>query len=428
MTATGLCGSGAARQKVPACPEVSPEGAAAGTGGGRLLSLDALRGFDMFWIVGAGSLVHALGKVSDTGVIKAFSKQLSHVQWEGFHFYDLIFPLFVFISGVSLVFSIDKTLARQGKAKAFKKIALRGVLLVLLGIYFYGGLSRPWPDVRLLGVLQYIGLACLFGGILYIAARRARVIAAVCAAILLGYWALMEFVPFPDLRVDKDSLQKTVVKVGSPDPAKVVLSATGKVCGHYEEGYNLSNYVDYRYLPGKKINGAYENQPLLGIMGAVAACLLGMLGGMWLRRTDVSDKRKVAGLLAAGVAGVAVGSLWGLQFPVVKKLWSSPFVLVASGYSAALLGVYYWVIEIGKKQRWCQPFVWIGMNPLTLYLAHNLVSFPNLAARFAGGDVQVYLAAHVSKGAGSVLLAAIQLGLMFLFVRFLYVRKIFIRI
>ena len=372
--------------------------------------------------------MQALGKVSDAGVIKKFSEQLSHVQWEGFHFYDLIFPLFVFISGVSLVFSIDKTLTRQGKAKAFRKIALRGVLLFLLGIYFYGGLSSPWPDVRLLGVLQYIGLACLFGGFLYIAARRAHVIAAVCVAILLGYWALMEFVPFPDLRVDKAALDTTVMKVGSPDPANVVLSATGKVCGHYEEGYNLSNYVDYRYLPGKKINGAYENQPLLGVMGVIAAGLLGMLAGMWLRRTDVSDKRKAAGLLAAGVAGVAVGFLWGLQFPVVKKLWSSSFVLVAGGYSAVLLGLFYWVIEIGKKQRWCQPFIWIGMNPLTLYLAHNVLSFPNLAARFAGGDVQVYLDAHVAKGAGSVLLVVIELGLMFLFVRFLYVRKIFIRI
>ncbi len=423
VTPTRSCGVTENRGSLSGAP-----GSPAATGGGRLVSLDALRGFDMFWIVGAGSLVQALGKVSDSGVIKMFSKQLSHVQWEGFHFYDLIFPLFVFISGVSLVFSIDKTLAFQSKAKAFKKIVLRGILLFLLGIYFYGGLSKPWPDVRLLGVLQYIGLACLFCGVLYIAARRAHVIAAVCVALLLGYWVLMEFVPFPDVRVDKASLDKTVMKVGSQEPADVVRSATGRVRGHYEEGYNLSNYVDYRYLPGKKINGAYENQPLLGIMGVVAAGLLGVLAGMWLRRTDVSDTRKAAGLLAAGVAGVAIGFLWRLQFPVVKKLWSSSFVLVAGGYSAVLLGLFYWVIEIGKKQRWCQPFIWIGMNPLVLYLAHNVLSFPNLAARFAGGDVHMYLDAHVAKGAGSVLLVAIELGLMFLFVRFLYVRKIFIRI
>ncbi|MFA7172863.1 MAG: heparan-alpha-glucosaminide N-acetyltransferase domain-containing protein [Kiritimatiellia bacterium] len=397
-------------------------------GVGRLMSLDALRGFDMFWIMGAGTLVHALKKVSDKGVIKAFSKQLSHVQWEGFHFYDLIFPMFVFISGVSMVFSIDKTLARQGKAKTIKKIVTRGILLVLLGIYFYGGLNGKWSNIRYLGVLQYIGLACFCGGVLYIVTRRAKVVAAVCLAILLGHWALMEFVPFPDVRLDKKSLAKTATQVGSQDPAKILASATGKVRGRYEEGYTLSNYVDYRFLPGRKINGAYENQPLLGVMGAIAAGLLGMLAGLWLQRTDVSDKRKAAGLLAAGVTCVAIGFLWGMRVPVVKKLWSPSFVVVAGGYSAVLLSLFYWVIDIKKKQRWCQPFIWIGMNALTLYLAHNFVSFSGLAARFAGGDLKLFIDAHVAKGAGSVLLVVIELTLVFLLARFLYKRRIFIKI
>ena len=412
-----LCGTPAPTTKIP-----PPAGA------GRLLSLDALRGFDMFWIVGAASLAHALKNVKETGVTRFFSTQLGHVQWEGFHFYDLIFPLFVFISGVSLVFSAEKTLARQGKAKAVLRIARRGTLLVLLGIYFYGGLSGRWADIRYLGVLQYIGLACLFGGFLYVATQRAKVVAAVCAAILLGHWALMEFVPFPDVRLDKDSLAKAAARVGSQDPAKVLASATGTVRGRYEEGYTLSNYVDYRFLPGRKINGAYENQPLLGVMGVVAAGLLGMLAGLWLRRADVGEKRKAAGLLAAGATCAAVGFLWGLHVPVVKKLWSPSFVLVAGGYSAVLLALFYWVIEIRKRQRWCQPFIWIGMNALTLYLAHNFISFAKLAEGFAGGDLKRCLDAHVAKGSGSVLLVAIELGLVFLFARFLYVRKIFIRI
>lgn len=397
-------------------------------GGGRLLSLDALRGFDMFWIMGAASLTHALKNVKDAGVTRFLSTQLSHVQWAGFHFYDLIFPLFVFISGVSLVFSTDKTLARQGKAKAVLRIARRSALLVLLGIYFYGGLSGRWADIRYLGVLQYIGLSCFFGGILYVATRRAKSIAAVCAAILLGHWALMEFVPFPDVRLDKVSLAKAVAAVGSQEPAKVLAGAPGKVRGRYEEGYTLSNYVDYRFLPGRKINGAYENQPLLGVMGVVSAGLLGMLAGLWLRRADVGDKRKAAGLLAAGTACAAVGALWGLHVPVVKKLWSPSFVLVSGGCSALLLGVFYWIIEIRKRRHWCQPFVWIGMNALTLYLMHNFVSFAKLAEGFAGGDVKRCLDAHVAKGAGSVLLVAVELGLVFLLARFLYVRKIFMRI
>ena len=303
-------------------------------GSGRLMSLDALRGFDMFWIVGAGALVEALGKTTHTSATQFLTTQLSHVQWAGFHFYDLLFPMFVFIAGVSLVFSTDKVIAQQGKLKAVLRLARRCSLLFLLGLFYYGGVSSRWPDIRLSGVLQYIGLASFFGGSLYIAVRSARVTAAVCAALLLGYWALMALTPFPDLRLDKDSLAKTVAQVGSQSPTVVIQSASGCVRGHYEEGYNLSNYVDYRFLPGKKINGAYESQPLLGIMGVISACLLGILGGLWLRRADVRDAYKVAGLLEAGAACVLIGFAWGLQIPVVKKLWSPSFVLVASGYSA----------------------------------------------------------------------------------------------
>jgi len=397
-------------------------------GAGRIMSLDALRGFDMFWIVGAGALVSALGKVNDTCVTRFLTRQLTHVQWEGFHFEDLIFPLFVFISGVSLVFSTDRALAQQSKAQVVLRLFRRSVLLILLGVFYYGGLSGRWTDIRLLGVLQYIGLACFFGGLLYITLRRARRIAVVCAALLFSYWALMAFVPFPDLRLDKDSLSETELRVGSHEPEKVLQSADGFVCGRYEEGYNLSNYVDYRFLPGKKINGAYESQPLLGVLGVVSACLLGILAGLWLRRQDVSDERKVMGVLLAGLLGVLLGGLWSFQFPVVKKLWSPSFVLVAGGSSAVLLGVFFLIVDMWKKQRWCQPFVWVGANSITLYLAHNVLSFSKLAERFAGGDVQKCLDAQVAKGAGSVLLVLVELGLTFLLARFLYVRKIFIRL
>ena len=408
----------------PAGAEKSP----ADAGGGRLMSLDALRGFDMFWIVGAGAFVTALGKVSDTRLTRFLSAQLTHVQWEGFHFEDLIFPLFVFISGVSLVFSTERTVARQGRLKAVMRLARRCALLFLLGIFYYGGLSGTWADIRLLGVLQYIGLACLGGGVALVLLRRARGVAAACAALLLGHAALLEFVPVPDLRLDKASLAKAEAAAGSSDPEKVARSVRGRVRGHYEEGYNLSNYLDYRLVPGRKINGAYESQPLLGILGVLADCLLGILAGLWLRRADVRDARKAAGLLAAGAVAVTAGMLLSVQVPVVKKLWSPSFVLVAGGLSAALLGVFHGVIESGKKQRWCLPFVWIGMNPIVLYLAHNIISFSKVAERLAGGDLQRFLDAHVARGAGGLLLGAVELGLTFLLARFLYVRKVFVRL
>lgn len=404
------------------------ENSAACGEGERLASLDALRGFDMFWIVGAGALVEALGKLRETGATRFLSAQLTHVQWRGFHFEDLIFPMFVFIAGVSLVFSLGKAVRGGGVVKAVWRLMLRSVLLVLLGIFYYGGLKGNWTDIRLLGVLQYIGVASFFAGGLYLAFRRARWLAAACAVLLLGHWALMEWVPFPDVRLDSVALAKAEERVGSRDPLKVLRDAPGTVRGRYEEGYNLSNYVDYRFLPGKKANGAYENQPLLGVPGVVAVCLLGVLAGLWLRRADVDDARRVAGMAAAGAVGVAIGVLWGTRLPIVKKLWSPSFVLVAGGASAALLALFYGVVDVWKKRRWCQPFVWIGMNPLVLYLAHNVVSFHDVARRLAGGGLQRCLDAHVMAGAGGVLLALVELALSFLFVRALYVRKVFIRL
>jgi predicted acyltransferase len=246
----------------------------------------------------------------------------------------------------------------------------------------------------------------------------------------LGYWALLTFVPFPDIRLNKDSLEKVAAQINSKEPAIVSKAITSRAHGVYEEGYNLSNYIDYRYLPGKKLygDGNYEAQGLLQTMTAASSCLLGILAGLWLRREKTSDRRKVLGLCIAGIISTTVGFIWGIQFPVVKKLWSSSFVLVAGGYSAILLGLFYYVVDIRKKQNWCQPFVWIGMNPITIYLAHNIINFSALAARFSGGDLQKFLDMYVIKGSGSLLTAIVEVTLTLLLVRFLYVRKIFIRL
>jgi predicted acyltransferase len=161
---------------------------------------------------------------------------------------------------------------------------------------------------------------------------------------------------------------------------------------------------------------------------ATSTCLLGILAGLWLRREGKGDARKVIGLLGAGAASVALGFALASVFPVVKKIWSPTFVLVAGGYSAMLLSAFYYIVEVRKKTSWCQPFVWIGMNPITIYLAYNIVNFRGVAERVAGGDLQRCLDTHVAQGAGGVFLSLVELALMFLLVRFLYVRKIFLRL
>jgi predicted acyltransferase len=404
--------------------------AAAGESG-RLMSLDALRGFDMFWIVGAGSLVHALSKMGENSVTKFLSTQLEHADWEGFHFYDLIFPMFVFIAGVSMTFSMDKALARQGQRGALTRLARRCVLLVLLGLFYYGGLSTPWPDIRLTGVLQTFGVACFLAGSIYLFwPRNPRAIAAAFLAFMASYWLLMSFVPFPDLHLKKEIVAELAAKVGSKDPAALARSVAGRVHGVFEEDRNLANYVDFRFLPGKKQygDGFWEAQGLLKMVMATSSCLLGMLAGLWLRRKTEKEEQKVLVLVGAGVLSVALGFGLGHFFPVVKKLWSPTFVLVAGGYSAMLLALFFYLVDIRKWQRWCMPFVWIGMNPITIYLAYNIVKFDTVAARFAGGDVQSFLDWHITQGAGGLFLALVEIALMFLLVRFLYVRKIFIRL
>src|SRR5438876_1938434 len=150
----------------------------------RLMSLDALRGFDMFWIIGAGSSIDGLNKATATGITSVLADQLEHDDWEGFHFYDLIFPLFVFIVGVSLVFSLTKTIERAGRAEALKRVVRRAVLLFLVGIFYSGGFTNPWPDMRLMGVLNRIALAYFFTGLLF-CFFRPRALVGICAGLLV---------------------------------------------------------------------------------------------------------------------------------------------------------------------------------------------------------------------------------------------------
>ena len=133
----------------------------------RLMSVDALRGFDMFWIIGADALVYALHKMSQTEPTKRLADQLEHADWEGFHFYDLIFPLFVFLVGVSLVFSLTKTIQQAGRADALKRVFHRSILLFAVAIFYSGGFTSPWPDIRLMGVLNRIAIAYFFAGLLF---------------------------------------------------------------------------------------------------------------------------------------------------------------------------------------------------------------------------------------------------------------------
>jgi predicted acyltransferase len=197
----------------------------------------------------------------------------------------------------------------------------------------------------------------------------------------------------------------------------------GGTAGNFAEGHNLANWIDSQYLPLRKWDGDHDPEGLLSTLSAIANCLLGVFAGMALRDAKTSQMRKVALLAGAGVALACLGWLWNLQFPVIKKIWTSSFVLVTCGYGSLLLAGFYLVVDVWGWRRWATPFVWIGMNPITIYMMNNLVDIEGIARRFVGGDLNRYFGNF-----GELAVAVASLLITLTVARFLYQRKIFLRL
>ncbi len=360
----------------------------------RMLSVDVLRGFDMFWLIGGTGL--ALGILPFLGSrAEAFLRpQLDHRAWEGCTFYDVIFPLFVFVVGMSVVFSLEKIKETQRASVVYKRILRRFVLMFALGLIYYGALSEPWPNIRLLGVLQRLALCYLFTAILYYHLRLPALVA-VCAGLLIGYWALFTFVPVPGAGI---------------------VSCT--------EDVNWARYIDERFLPGRKLGGTWDVNGLLSTLPAIATCLMGLFAALFIKNPSMPAAKKSAWLIGAGIAISILGWIWGLQFPVIKKLWTSSYVLVTGGYCLTLLGAFYLVIDVWHFERWTLPFRWIGANPLAIYMARNLADFNAMADRITGGNIK----AALGHDAGYLLQMIVSLALSLVLLRALYRRGIYLRV
>ncbi|HVY56680.1 MAG TPA: heparan-alpha-glucosaminide N-acetyltransferase domain-containing protein [Xanthobacteraceae bacterium] len=370
----------------------------------RIGSVDALRGFSMFWLVGGDGLVRSFGDMmSGKGAFlesfgAALALQFTHVDWEGFRFYDFIFPLFIFVTGVSIVLSLTRLVAREGVGAAHARVLRRALLLYVLGLIYYDGVGDHWSDIRWVGVLQRIALCYLFASLLFLNFRP-RTLVAACIAILVGYWALMTFVPVP-----------------------------GIGAGSFAPDANLANWIDRNYLPGRLWDGTRDPEGLLSTLPAIATCLLGVFAGLLLRDERVAPQTKAVTLMVCGGLMIGAGYLWSLQFPIIKAIWTSSFVLVAGGWSALLLGVFYQVMDVWQRKQWAAVFVWIGANAITLYFLNNIVGFEPFALRFVGGDVGRLLDRLVTPGTGLFVAHAVALALAIALARYLYQRKIFLRV
>lgn len=359
----------------------------------RLVSLDVLRGFDMFWILGMEEVAVAIGKASDAPWAQGLATQLDHQPWAGFHCLDLIFPLFVFIAGVSLVFSADKSLAVQGRTGTARKLVWRAVILYVLGLITYGFFSAGVEQVRWMGVLQRIAICGLAGGLAYLyMGRTGRVI--LTLVLLMGYWALMTFVPVP-----------------------------GIGAGKFAEGQNLANWIDLKYLAGRKWDITHDPEGLLSTLPAIATALLGIFTGEWLKHGPPEIWKKGAALILGGSALAFMGWAWHEHFPVIKKLWTSSFVLVTGGYSMALMGLFYIVVDGFGWRKVFTPFIWIGMNAITLYLAHHFIEFEKISTTLLGGPLTSWLGDWQG-----VVISLGGLALCLVLAWFLHSRKIFLKV
>jgi predicted acyltransferase len=370
----------------------------------RVVAVDALRGFNIFLILGADGAIWTLDRMlRDKGpalsaIGNFLGTQMSHVEWVGIRFYDLIFPLFIFVTGVSIALALPKLLERERKMQIYTRILRRALVLYVLGLIFYGGVGHQWGDIRFVGILQRIAVCYFFTSILFLNLNQ-RGLIVVLIALLGGYWAVMTFVPIP-----------------------------GADAISFEPNANLANWIDLHYLPGRLWDITRDPEGLLSTLPAIGTCLLGALSGQLLNDERLTPTQRSLWLIGGGIIMVAAGHLWGLQFPVVKAIWTSSFVLVAGGYSAILLGILHQVIDVWGRKAWATIFVWVGAHALLRYLINGIAGFEPFALRLVGGDVSAWFDRLVTPGTGLFIAHIVGLILAVVLAGYLYRRKVFLRV
>lgn len=305
----------------------------------RLLSLDVFRGLTMALMV----LVNNAGGLPE-------GSPLVHAAWNGCTPTDLVFPFFLFIVGIAITFSLTKR--KEAGENVYRKILTRTAWIVGIGILLNGAPGFDFASWRIPGVLTRIGIVYGIAALIFMktTTRQQVWIAIVC---LISYWLLMTTVPVP-----------------------------GQGFPSLEEGKDLGAWLDRLLLDGHLYGmtsnpqnpyPAYDPESILGTISSLATCLAGILTGTWLRKKQ-DDLPRWAGLFAVGCLLVLGGLLWGEVFLINKKLWTSSYVLYHSGLALLALSTVWWVVDFKGKSGWTTPFVWLGVNPLAIYLSHEILA------------------------------------------------------
>lgn len=373
----------------------------------RLMSLDLFR----------GATIAAMILVNDPGIEDAAFGPLHHSQWNGWTPTDLVFPFFIFIVGVSLVFSFAARRKRgDSNLKLLRHSIQRGVIIFAIGLGLNAILLVFLPayyhSVRIPGVLQRIGVVYLIAAILYLyVGIRGRIV--ISALLLLGYWALMRFVPVPGY--------------GIPGRDVAFLHPDG----------NLAAYLDRLLMSGPLYEGTRDPEGLLSTLPAIATALAGIFTGEWLRTAN-SPKKKALVMFLFGVVGLLLGKLWDPWFPINKKLWTSSYVLFSAGCALVILAICYWINDVKQRRGdWTKPFIIFGMNAITAYVIAWLMEVAEAAitVHAAGKDIslQELITSRLFASISNPAIASLAFALSFVVISFLpvwwmYRKRVFLKV
>ncbi len=334
----------------------------------RLISLDALRGFDMFWIIGGEVVVQNLANASDNGFLKILGNQTRHVPWEGFHFYDLVMPLFLFMVGMSIPFSTGKRLALgESHSKIYLHAFKRFVILFLLGMICQCNLLALNLDRLFIihDTLQAIAIGYLFSIFIYTRLNLKKQLI-LTGGLLVVYWIILTFIPVP-----------------------------GQEAGVLDPQSNIAKYVE-KLMFGRFDNAHSPYSWFLGSLGFVSTVMSGVFASTiikgnfkfsFLTRLN-TEIHKTLLLIVAGAILLIASLVLNHWFVVIKAIWNPTFVLLTSGISFLLIGVFYFIVDVKGYQRWAFWLRVIGMNSIAVYMGVHLISFEGIAHSIVFGAEQ----------------------------------------
>ena len=370
----------------------------------RLESLDALRGFDLFFLVALGPLMHSLARTANVEWLNESMWVFSHVSWEGFSPWDLIMPLFLFMSGISMPFSLSRYKSISDKRPLLRRLAKRILLLWIFGMMCQGNLLALDPNTIYLysNTLQAIATGYLITALLFLfTSRRTQIITAV--VLLLVYWTAMQFI--------------TVDGYGG---------------GNYTPQGNLAEWIDNTVLgrfrdTAQVIDGKvvvadwYHYTWILSSLNFGVTVLTGLFAG-YIAKDKIEEKKKLKLYFGTGITMVIAGWLWNFQMPIIKTIWTSSMVLVSSGYCFLLMGLfYYWIDYKGHRSgiTWLKVY---GMNSIVAYMLANVVNFSCIGESLFYG-LEQYMGSYYS-----FLMTLWNIGAVYVIIWFMYKRGIFLKV